>query len=274
MVLERLIKPDQLEGHPWELFLVGALYSNVGIIAAYTFVQQFASLTAIAFTTLLALPFVYYSLTAEEQKYHEIREETKLLRAHLPYFKKYSYFIGGIMLTFFIWHVFAPANVVETLFSSQLLTIRLINGYVTGNAISLGTFLTIFSHNVQVLMVCIILSFFFGTGAIYVLTWNASVLAAGMGHRIRQEVAAALKLGVSGANPHFLAYLIHGVPELFAYVIGGVIGGMLSVAYVKGELQTKYRGRIFADEFVLLLMAVSVLIVAGLLEVYVSPNFL
>jgi len=58
MVLERIISPRQMEGYPWELFLIGILYSNVGMIAAYLLVREFASLTAIAFTVILTLPFL------------------------------------------------------------------------------------------------------------------------------------------------------------------------------------------------------------------------
>ena len=39
----------------------------------------------------------------------------------------------------------------------------------------------IFINNMGVLFLCIIFSFLYGAGAIFILTWNASVIAAAIG---------------------------------------------------------------------------------------------
>lgn len=282
MVLERIISPRQMEGYPWELFLIGILYSNVGMIAAYLLVREFASLTAIAFTVILTLPFVYYSLSTEDDKYSKIRDESTLIQTHMVTFKKFLYLFFGFTLTFFTWYVLAPESVMSYLFQSQVVTIRSINNFVTGNFSVMSSFIMIFSHNVKVLIVCVLLSFFFGSGAVYIITWNASVLGVGMGTKVREGLAAAAKeFGASGlvryfagAQLNFLAYLIHGVPEIFAYIIGGVMGGTLSFAYIRGELRTNMRVRIFNDMVIMLLIAVGLLVAASLLEVTVTPYFL
>ena len=128
-------------------------------------------------------------------------------------------------------------------------------------------------------MVCILMSFFFGAGALYVLTWNASVLAVGVVNKLRSQLAAATKeLGLSGyfTTMHLspLAYLIHGIPEMSAYIVGGLLGSTLSFAYMKGELRGKNRVLILEDSLLLFVAAVGLLLVAGVLEVYVTPSLL
>ena len=279
MVLERLVSPEQIEGHPWELFFVGALYSNIALIAAYVLVNQFSSLTTIAFTVMLTLPFVYYSLNAEEGKYSTLRNEKDLLETHMKFFMKFMYLFFGFTTTFLAWYSFAPSKVIDVLFFAQVSTVKAVNSVISGKFIASEALFNIVSHNMQVLVVCILLSFFFGSGAIYILTWNASVLGVGMGTKLREAFAVATReLGFSGyfsgAHLNFLAYLLHGIPEVLAYVVGGVLGGTMSFAYIKRELHGKMAGKIYEDAFVLLLIAVGLVFVAGVIEVFVSPHFL
>lgn len=273
MVLERLVSPKQLAGHPWELLLVGALYANVALGAAYVLVPGFASLTMVAFAVILTMPFVYNSLLCEEQLYVRFASERALFTRHLGLFKKFLYLFLGFTLTFMLWYTLVPDHVASTLFDAQVNTIRSINNVVSGQFNSMSTFWLVFSHNLQVFVVCLLLSFFFGSGAIYLLTWNASVLGAGMGTKLRSALEASSRLGLQPPL-HFLAYLIHGVPEVLAYIVGGVIGGTLSYAYIRRELHGATWSRMSKDLSVLIGIGIALLVVAGLLEVYVSPHFL
>ncbi len=279
MVFERLLSPQQVEGKPWELFFLGALHANIGIIAAYTLVRQHASLTSVAFTVMLALPLVYSLLMREEDRYTQVRREKDLLQTHAHFFKEFLYLFIGFFVAFAGWYLLAPENVIRTLFSTQESTIRSIVTLTTGRATGFGTLFVIVAHNAQVLLVCILLSFFFGAGALYVLTWNASVLAVGVANKLRSQLAAATQeLGVAGyfTTMHLspLAYLIHGIPEMGSYIVGGLLGSTLSFAYLKGELRGKNHVLILEDSVALFVGAVMLLLVAGLLEVYVTPMLL
>src|SRR3989344_1992805 len=95
----------------------------------------------------------------------------------------------GFVVSFSLWFIFLPQSTVNLMFSSQLETIEAINSnvvhFMTSNIIDykLGftTFLGILSNNVKVLIFCIFFAFFFGAGSIFILTWNASVIAAAVG---------------------------------------------------------------------------------------------
>jgi uncharacterized membrane protein SpoIIM required for sporulation len=66
-------------------------------------------------------------------------------------------------------------------------------------------------------------------------------------------------------------YMIHGIPEIAAYFVGALAGGIISVAIIRRDLKGERMWRIFQDALILMLIAVAILIVAGLIEVYITP---
>ena len=128
---------------------------------------------------------------------------------------------------------------------------------------------------------CILFSFIYGSGAIFILTWNASVIGAAAGNFIRSHMADfAGAIGISKVGAYFyvvslslLRYSIHGFPEIIAYFIGGIAGGILSVAVIRNEFGTRNFERILLDVSDLVLIAVFVLFFAAILEVFITPIF-
>jgi uncharacterized membrane protein SpoIIM required for sporulation len=119
----------------------------------------------------------------------------------------------------------------------------------------------------KVLFVCIIFSFLYGSGALYILTWNAMVLSVAIGYH--------LKLLISSAGP-FMAvilssftFLKHGLLEMAAYFIAGLAGGILSVAVIKHHYSTPKFRRILVDSMTMFLISVAVIFIAGLIEVLI-----
>ncbi len=66
-------------------------------------------------------------------------------------------------------------------------------------------------------------------------------------------------------------YWVHGIPEMAGYFVGGLAGGILSVAVVRHHMASKNFERIAIDVGTLLLWAAGILIVAAALEVFVTP---
>ena len=122
-------------------------------------------------------------------------------------------------------------------------------------------------------------SFIYGAGAIFILTWNASVVSVAMGNTIRTLLSKyAAEAGAITISQYFsafslgiLRYIVHGIPEIGAYFIMGLAGGMISMAVIKHEfLSTKFKA-ILLDSLFLVLISVGLLIVAALLETFISP---
>ena len=62
-------------------------------------------------------------------------------------------------------------------------------------------------------------------------------------------------------------YLLHGVPEIIAYLFAGLAGGLLYQAII----HKRYSSKVFSDILFLFGIGVVVVLFAGLVEVYVTP---
>ena len=98
-------------------------------------------------------------------------------------------------------------------------------------------------------------------GALFILTWNASVIGTAIGNFIRTELyqlGTQFNLGL-GVNYFqiisigLLKYVIHGVPEIMAYFVAGLAGGIISTAAIRHDFGTKRYEKIIMDSSVLLL---------------------
>ena len=87
-------------------------------------------------------------------------------------------------------------------------------------------------------------SLLFGAGAIFILVWNASVIAAAIGI-FAQGSLSQLPVAI-------LRYMVHGVPEIAAYFIGALGGGIISVAVIRKDLRGEGMWKILQDSLILL----------------------
>jgi len=65
--------------------------------------------------------------------------------------------------------------------------------------------------------------------------------------------------------------MIHGFPEIAAYFIAALAGGIISVAIIRKDLRGERMWSIFQDALILIIISVVILVVAGLMEVYLTP---
>ena len=129
------------------------------------------------------------------------------------------------------------------------------------------------------LLFSLFFAFFYGAGAIFILTWNASVISAAIGNFIRTNIALAAKTtGLMTAWNYFhifalglMRYFIHGIPEILAYFMGGLAGGIISVAVIRHHLSTEKSKKILLDSMDLIVLAIFVLFIAALIEVFITP---
>jgi uncharacterized membrane protein SpoIIM required for sporulation len=118
----------------------------------------------------------------------------------------------------------------------------------------------------------------YGAGAIFILTWNASVISTAIGNIIRTNIASHTVTGFSKISSYFqiislaiLRYMIHGIPEIVAYFVAGLAGGIISVAAINEKFGTRKFEKIVLDSSDLILISVLILILAALIEVYITP---
>ncbi len=278
MVLESLFNPFVVKKRPWEMFIAGFVYSLVGLSLSYLVFKEAASLLMVFLIVLGALPMLYTTIKNEEELDLKYDKESKLLKEHTKVLVFLIFLFLGISVALAIAYIFLPAEMVGSVFNLQEQAIINVNNNVQGNMTHFGLLTKVFVNNIKVLFFCIIFSFLYGTGAIFILTWNASVVAAAMGNLFKTEIGqVASSVGLvsissyfSAASISFFRYMIHGVLEMASYFVAGLAGGIISIALIKHNFKSD---KVLIDALDLILISIGILFIAGVVEVYVTPLF-
>lgn len=280
MVLESLISPPNAEKKPWELIFLGAVYTFIGVFLSLWVFKTESSLIMVFLSAMAAVPLMYNIIKMEEEKDIEGMEEKWVLQQHSHALKAFIYLFIGMTIAFSIVYVFTSANSLSVLFRAQASTIKTINPSATGFAFTqFSQFTKVFLNNVRVLIFCTIFSFVYGSGAIFILSWNGSIIGVAIGNFIRNGLSDAANLvGWTKVQAYFghityglLMYSIHGIPEILAYFVAGLAGGIISVAVIRHDFGTQKFEHILLDSADLLLLSFIILFIAGVLEVWVTP---
>ncbi len=271
MVLESLINPKKAERKPWEMFFVGLFYSSLAILLSFWVFKGYVSLVMVFLTVFACTYLMIGTMILEEEKSKTIDDEKILIKEHGKALSFFIFLFLGFVVSFSLWYVFLPVNVTADAFSVQIETINKINTGSTGQAISTTNILmTIFFNNMKVLLFSMLFAFFYGAGAIFILSWNASVIGAAIGNFIKGVVGSGVFAAFSFG---FLRYLTHGIIEIAAYFVGGLAAGIISVAVINHDFGSKRFKHILGDSVDLAVVAVVLLLIAALVEVYVTPMF-
>ncbi len=272
MVLESLLTPLEAENKLKRVFIFGLIYTIVGAFLSLWIFKDGASLVMVFLTVVATIPLIYLTLKFEEKKDIEIENEKILIKEHWKALKVFMYLFFGMIIGYSLLYIFLPAATSENLFQTQVNTIKAINTNITGNATIFDILLKILLNNIKVLFFTILFAFFYGAGAIFILTWNASVIGAAVGNFVKSRILTSIDyfhvipLGI-------LRYMTHGFFEILAYFIGALAGGIISVAVINHDVNSERFTHILKDSIDLILLALIVLIFAALVEVFVTPIF-
>ena len=283
MVLESMLFPMKAEKKPWEMFFIGMLYSTVAIFLSLWIFEKQSSFVMVFFTVLACVPIVYNTMKYEESKDLHLGTEKKIMHEHNKAILFLIFLFLGITVSGVLWYVVLPSQTVGYLFQEQITTIAEINNRVSAKATGFATatdlLFRIFFNNLKVLIFCVLFAFVYGAGAIFILTWNATVISAAAGNFIKSNLATISSLVGAGKiagyfnviSTGFLKYFIHGIPEILAYFYGGIAGGIISVAIIRNHFSSEKSSTILLDVSELLLIALGFLIIAAIFEVYLTP---
>jgi len=284
-MLEMLISPRKAERRPWEMFFIGAFYSSLSILLVNWIFSQdavlsnYAGILVVTFTVMFSIPFMYYIFRYEEEKATQHYGAFKLLKEHRRAIWAFLWLFLGFVIGFAFWYILLPTT---SSFQAQIETYCLINrptnfdscveqfggekgAQATIFATNKERLFLIFANNIYVLIFTLVFSLIFGAGAIFILAWNASVIAAAIGI-FTQSSLSALPIAL-------LRFMIHGLPEIAAYFIAALAGGIISIAVIRHEIGTEKFWEILQDSLNLIIVAVIVLFLAALIEVFVTPIF-
>ncbi|MEK6891531.1 MAG: stage II sporulation protein M [Nanoarchaeota archaeon] len=282
-MFEMILNPKRSERRPWELLFVGFFYATISILLVHWIfsgdpvLSKYSGILIVTFSVMLSMPYVYYTIKLEEYKDLHIQGKFRLLEEHWKAIATFLFLFIGFIIAFSSWYIIlgSPDNLraqIETYcsinyresFSNCVTQHGITQSNVTGFSTSLSFFSSIFMNNLYVLMFAIIFSLIFGAGGIFILTWNASVIAAAMVIFSKSEL---INLPLSLAR-----YMIHGLPEIAAYFIGTLAGGIIGISIIKKEFKTDKFWAILSDALLLIISAVIILLAAAAIEVFITPS--
>jgi uncharacterized membrane protein SpoIIM required for sporulation len=260
MVLEKIISIRKAVKKPWEMFLIGGVVSVICLAISFIIFPSSVGLFSVFLITIAMTPFMLNLTRYEEARDEELikkRKHLNLFQRHREVLLIYVAFFAGMIFSLSIIFLMLPETMTQRLFEDQINEINLIRGSATLP----GTFSKIVINNIGVLFLAFIFSLLFGAGAVFILAWNASVLSAAIG------MAAQSLGGIGGFPLALLAFFPHGSLEILAYFIGGIAGGLVSVAITRRT--SKWAPFIFKDSLKLMIASIILLVGAGAIEVMV-----
>src|SRR3989338_2844364 len=192
MVLESLFNPFVVKKRPWEMFFAGFLYTLVGLFLSYLVFSDAAGLLTVFLIVLATVPLIYSTIKNEEELDLKYDREIVLLKEHTKVLIYFMMLFLGITLALTLSYIFLPEPIVKSVFGLQEAAILSVNqnvhanppvtGNLTGHITKLDLFGRIFFNNMKVLFFCLVFSFLYVVGAVFILTWNASVVATAIGN--------------------------------------------------------------------------------------------
>jgi uncharacterized membrane protein SpoIIM required for sporulation len=210
------------------------------------------------------------SIEAKQAAKEKSFELSDILKNHRDVFKVYAFLFLGIMLAFSFFSVVWPSIATSKVFAEQVNILG-----VAGKATQInGGFAGIFSNNLKVLVFCLLASFIYGSGAVFIITWNASVWGVIFGAIAREGAIA------SGHNPFvyfgltLLAVFPHLITEAGGYFLAAISGGIVSKAMLVEKFGSERFNRILEDALFMFFVALIVLAVAAFTEVFVTGKII
>ncbi|MEK6827409.1 MAG: stage II sporulation protein M [Nanoarchaeota archaeon] len=282
-MLESLINPKRAEKGPWKMFFIGFLYASLSLLLVHflfksdTILAKFSGLMVVLFCVMFSIPFMYFIFRQEEMEDEETEGFLGVWKMHKDAIYAFLWLFLGFIVAFSVGYaVLQDPN----LLNAQIETYCNINNpgavenciaqysftsqVVSTNALNNGArFFSIIENNFGVMIFTLIFSLIFGAGAIFVLAWNASVISAAIGIFTSYKISE-IPLGL-------VRYMIHGFPEIAAYFITALAGGILGVGVIRHGIGNKKFVKVVLNVIALILIASIILVGAAVIEVYFTP---
>ena len=220
---------------------------------------------------------MYFIIKQEEKEDEEVEGFFGIWKAHSDAIAAFMWLFLGFIIAFSLWYIILQNS---DLLNAQIETYCSINspGSITNcvaeysftskttsaSTLSNGSrFLSILGNNFGVMVFTLIFSLIFGAGAIFILAWNASVISAAIGIFTRYDISK-IPIGL-------LRYMVHGFPEVAAYFITALAGGIFGVGVIRHGVINKKFSKVLINVIFLIFIAMIILVLAALIEVYFTP---
>lgn len=282
-MLESMINPKRAEKGPWKMFFVGILYASLSLLLVHflfrgdAVMEKVSGLLVVLFCVMFSLPFMYFIIKIEEKEDEEVHGIFGIWKAHSDAILAFMWLFLGFVVAFSFWYILLQnSNLLNTQIEMYcsinspgdiencVATYSFTSEAISANVLNKSArFFSIIGNNFGVMIFTLIFSLIFGAGAIFVLAWNASVISAAIGIFTKYELKE-IPIGL-------IRYMIHGFPEIAAYFITALAGGIFGVGIIRNGIGNKKFLKVLLNVVILLIIAIVTLVIAAGIEVYFTP---
>lgn len=283
MVLEHLFPEEVIERRTYYAFLLGGVYSIIGILIAKFLFAGDPALPAVGFTSLLLLPEIYKMFSIEEAQQRTEKGWSPLIfwKRNGDFYQVLLFLFIGILVVYSFAAMFLPSFSVNKLFREQVelrgagfgaagaATANLTGEAVRGSIFDGNLFWSILKNNWWVMLACFVVSLIAGDGAIFLIVWNASVWGTIFGLTARNAAYFSHTNPLGFFSIITLIVLPHVILEASSYIFAAMAGGLISKGALEEGLDGKKFGKVFAENSFIIFLAIACLLIGALVETVV-----
>jgi uncharacterized membrane protein SpoIIM required for sporulation len=266
-MFESLLTYEEVEEKPWKMFLWAIVLASIAVLISaqisyrVSIAGQWFNLSGLFAVLFVIIPSAYF-LTVMIKREEKMEEEaikrfhqSSFWEKHGGYIMTAMFYFAGLTLAFSVWAYVLPGDFFQVQ-ASKIDQIQGVSGALTHG--DFGSFTRILTNNMQVLAFSFLFSLFFGAGAVFIISWNASIL----GVYISQLSRHVLEIPWWG-----IFFLPHGVPEIGGYLCAGLAGGIISAAVLRKN-SSRVLKIIILDSMKILMLGVLLIFLGSVIEVY------
>ncbi len=261
MVLEQFLDRKLVMRHASFVFILSAIYVFIAYLVQSLFFPG-QSVATVLLLTILLVPSLHHLIILEEKV--ERKGASHFWKRHRTIIKCYLGAFLGILAGFLVLGMANPGTL-------QYQVVQLEQDHLRPETIAsfmgqqfmpdVKTAIALFSHNLLYLLAGFVLAVFYGAGAIFLITYNASFFAAFVTELISRWAPATHLIGVS---------LLHLLPESAGYILTAIAGATLSRALIHEKISGQPFRNVLKNCFLLLILAIAFILLAAFIETYVT----
>lgn len=283
MVVELFLKTGWLRRRISYSLLLGVIFTFISFGTSYFLFRNspaFIGIATILFSVVLVIPAVNRLFLIEER--FEVHEKLNFFHKHEHIIDFFVYYFIGVFVTFFVIalvqgnYVFSEGqlhgleNQPQSFVPEDISMENELPPPPTNNTIS-----SIFKNNAYVLIVSFCLSLFYGAGAIFLITLNASIFASALANAIRTKLPGTgfiqmYSFMICNVGIMFL----HLIPEVMGYLMAAIAGGVLSQAFAREKIGSSDFKYVVIDSLIMLVFSFIVIFFAAVIESKASAKLI
>src|SRR3990167_2365975 len=235
MVVEELFKAKWVEKRPVYSFLLGVFFTIISLFTSMILFRNtpnFIGISTILFTVILIVPTVNKLFDLEEKI--EVKKNISFFKKHEHIIDFFIYFFIGVFIVLFVVALISPGIVLseQQLYSIETKVVQ--EGRKLPPPPAMGQeseLLRIFRNNVYVMLISFVLSLFYGSGALFLITLNASIFASALARVVKVSIGGlGIWESIVYVFCHISVMFMHTIPELASYFLAAIAGGVMSKA--------------------------------------------